>query len=102
MERRNQSAESEEKTCFVISPIGDEGSEVRRRSDQVLKHIVRPAARKCGYSSIVRADQMSKPGLITAQVIQCLVNSNLVVADLTGHNPNVFYELAVRHAIRKP
>ena len=34
------------KTCFVIAPIGKEGSEVRIRSDQVLKHIIAPVARE--------------------------------------------------------
>ena len=43
-----------------------------------------------------------RPGLITAQVIQNLVEWELVIADLSEHNPNVFYELAVRHALKKP
>lgn len=89
------------KTCFVIAPIGKEGSDVRIRSDQVLKHIISPAANECGYDTI-RADQISEPGLITSQVIQHVVDDPLVVADLTGWNPNVFYELALRHAVKKP
>jgi len=40
--------------------------------------------------------------MITSQVIQRIVDDSLVVADLTERNPNVFYELAIRHAIRKP
>ena len=87
--------------CFVIAPIGDEGTETRRRSDQVLKHIVAPAAKDCGYDTI-RADKISEPGIITSQVIQHLVEDELVIADLTGRNPNVFYELAIRHVVRKP
>lgn len=90
-----------DKTCFVITPIGSEGSECRIRSDQVLKHIIGPAAAECGYRSI-RADQISDPGIITSQVITHIVEDDLVIADLTGHNPNVFYELALRHAVRKP
>ena len=89
------------KLCFVISPIGDEGSEVRRRSNQILKHIIHPAAKTCGYETI-RADEISKPGIITSQIIQHLLEDSIVVADLAGHNPNVFYELAIRHAVRKP
>ena len=86
--------------CFVIAPIGKEGSDVRVRSDQVLKHIVNPAASECGYAT-VRADQISEPGLITSQVIQHVVDDPLVIADLTGWNPNVFYELSLRHALKK-
>jgi hypothetical protein len=89
------------RTCFVIAPIGKEGSDVRARSDQVLKHIISPAAKECGYESI-RADQISEPGLITSQVIQHVVEDPLVIADLTGWNPNVFYELSLRHALKKP
>ena len=40
--------------------------------------------------------------MITSQVIQHIVDDQLVIADLTERNPNVFYELAIRHAIRKP
>lgn len=92
---------AESRVCFVIAPIGEEDTEVRRRSDQVLNHIITPAVQQCGYES-VRADKISEPGLITSQVIQHLLDDPLVVADLTGRNPNVFYELAIRHAIRKP
>ncbi|MBL8518370.1 MAG: hypothetical protein JNM76_15525 [Betaproteobacteria bacterium] len=90
-----------EKLCFVISPIGDTDSDTRKRADQVLKHVIRPAAIECGYKA-VRADEIDKPGMITSQVIQHVVNDALVVADLTERNPNVFYELAIRHALRKP
>jgi hypothetical protein len=89
------------KLCFVISPIGEHGSEIRKRADQVLKHIIAPAVAECGYDAF-RADQISEPGMITSQVIQHIVEAPLVIADLTGMNPNVFYELAIRHAIRKP
>ncbi len=89
------------KNCFVIAPIGEPDSETRIRSDQVLKHIITPAVNECGYNTI-RADQISEPGIITSQVIQHIVDDQLVIADLTESNPNVFYELAIRHALRKP
>lgn len=88
-------------TCFVICPIGDAGTETRRRSDQVLRHIIEPAVEKYNFKAL-RADQISEPGMITSQIIQNIVESPLVIADLTERNPNVYYELAIRHAIRKP
>ncbi len=96
--------EPEQKVLFVISPIGPNGSEIRRRANQVLEHVIIPAAVECGYTreNVVRADQIPNPGMITSQVVRHIVEANMVVADLTGHNPNVFYELAVRHATRKP
>lgn len=90
-----------EKICFVISPIGEQDSDTRKRSDQVLKHVIAPAVLVLGYRA-VRADHISEPGMITTQVIQHIVDDPLVIADLTERNPNVFYELAIRHAIRKP
>jgi hypothetical protein len=45
---------------------------------------------------------MAAPGIITNQVIRELLEAPLVIADLTEHNANVYYELAIRHAIRKP
>lgn len=74
--------EEKPSTCFVIAPIGEEGSEVRRRSDQVLTHIIKPVGKECGYDA-VRADEISEPGIITPQVIQHLIEDDLVIADLT-------------------
>ncbi len=87
--------------CFVISPIGESDSETRKRADQILKHVIQPAVRECGFEA-TRADQIGEAGMITTQVIQHIIDDPLVVADLTGQNPNVFYELALRHAFRRP
>lgn len=92
---------SSAKQCFVIAPIGSEGSDVRRRSDQILRHIIHPAVVRYDYQAI-RADEIAEPGLITSQIIQHVISDALVIADITTQNPNVFYELAVRHAIRMP
>lgn len=92
---------SDIKQCFLIAPIGSEGSEVRRRSDTLLKYVIAPATAETGYN-VVRADDISIPGSITAQIIQLTIESPLVIADLSGRNPNVLYELGIRHAARKP
>ena len=89
------------KHCFIIGPFGEPGTDVRKRSDQLLRHIIRPPVVSLGYEPL-RADEMPDPGLITSQVIKHIINDPIVVADLSGSNPNVFYELALRHAIRKP
>lgn len=89
-----------ERVAFVISPIGDPGSHERKRADQILNHIIEPVVSELGYKA-VRADTISKPGVITSQIISHLLNDPLVIADLTGQNPNVFYELAVRHTVGK-
>ncbi|MDQ3305226.1 MAG: hypothetical protein M3535_04470, partial [Actinomycetota bacterium] len=55
-----------------------------------------------GYGPALRADRISESGRITQQVIQHITDDDLVIADLTGSNPNVYYELALRHALSKP
>jgi hypothetical protein len=90
-----------DKTCFYIAPIGDDGSDFRKHSDLFLGSIVEPALDQLGLK-VVRADAIDKPGFITRQIIDYLMKSKLVVADLSFHNPNVFYELAIRHAARLP
>ena len=87
--------------CLVICPIGSEESDERRHSDQVFKHLIEPAARECGYVA-ERSSDSEQPGMITSQIITSLTEVSLVVADLSFQNPNVFYELAVRHAARMP
>jgi hypothetical protein len=92
------------KRCFVICPLGDEKSEPRQRTNRVWSRIIVPAAVACGYeeANIERSDLIHKPGIITTQIVDRLVEADLVIADLTDHNPNVFYELAIRHFVRKP
>lgn len=90
-----------ETECFFIAPIGAPGSDERKRSDGVLKYIVQRAAEKVGLHA-VRADELGEPGLITSQVIEHILNAKAAVADLTGANPNVYYELAVRHTAQLP
>lgn len=76
---------------------------MREHADVFLGHLVEPAVEALGMGlRVVRADHIENPGLISAQVIQHLLHSRLVVADLSFHNPNVFYELAIRHATGKP
>jgi len=89
------------KICFYISPIGEEGSEQRKHSDFFLHHIVEPAIKEFALN-IIRADDIGKPGMITRQIIEHLVKAKLAIADLSFHNPNVFYELSLRHVCRLP
>lgn len=89
------------KICFYISPIGEEESEHRKHSDLFLGSIVEPALEEFALK-VIRADQIGKPGMITAQIIEYILKSKLVIADLSYHNPNVFYELSLRHACRLP
>ncbi|MDH3045050.1 hypothetical protein [Gordonia alkanivorans] len=89
------------KRCFIASPIGADNSPERERSDLVREFIIDTALLPMGYET-VRSDDIDKSGEITTQIISDLIDADLVIADLTGHNANVFYELAIRHAFKKP
>lgn len=87
--------------CFYVSPIGEADSPERQHSDLYLGHLVEPATAEFGFT-VVRADAITMPGMITSQVIEHIAKARIVIADLSFHNANVFYELALRHARRLP
>jgi hypothetical protein len=86
--------------CFIITPIGDEGSETREKTEGVIESIT-PVLEELNFVLDV-PHRMPKPGSITKQILECILNHDLVVANLTELNPNVMYELAVRHSTAKP
>ena len=89
------------KECFIICPIGNEGSEIRKISDKFYEYVLKPVLAPLDYEP-VRADHIGEVGIITSQVINHILDAPLVIADLSGANPNVFYELGIRHTIGKP
>lgn len=90
-----------ETTAFYVSPIGQDASDERKHADLFSASIVEPALADSKLK-LVRADQIDSPGVITRQILDYILHSRLVVVDLSFHNPNVFYELAIRHLMRKP
>ena len=94
-------------SCFVIGPIGDRiapfGSEERQRYEEAIQiwdYVVEPACQACDITP-VRADRISQPGEITEQAFIRIRDDDLVIADVTGGNPNVMYELGLRHTTDK-
>lgn len=94
---------AEKKLCFVIGPIGDPDTEVRRDADWLLKGIIKPVIEQhFPEYHVQRADEISEPGSINSQVIARLFQAPLVIADMSRHNANAFYELAIRHMKQLP
>jgi hypothetical protein len=62
---------------------------------------VKPVSDEFGLK-VARGDRVPTPGQITVQIVRSLVESTLIFADLTGRNPNVYYELGVVHSFGKP
>jgi hypothetical protein len=87
--------------AFVISPIGLEGSPERQHADDVFEFIIEPALKDAGVEAY-RADHTSKSGRITQQMVSSIMSEDFCIAVLTGHNPNVFYELAIAQCAARP
>lgn len=90
-----------QKTCFIISTIGEEGSNERKSADEKYDLVFLPILKELGYE-VTRADKIGTPGSISYDIVNHIISSNLVIADVSDVNPNVFYELAIRNAVNKP
>lgn len=87
-------------SCFVIMPFGKADTDRAKHFLGVYTAIIVPAIIRAGMKP-ERADLGQEPGNITHDVIRKLALSDVVVADLTDSNPNVFFELGIRHVMRK-
>lgn len=90
-------------TCFIVGPIGDRleplGTEGRMRHEnasQMWENVFEPACAAFGLAP-VRADKIAEAGEIPEQIFTYLRDADVVIADLTGGNANVMYELGLRH-----
>ena len=89
------------KTCFLVCPIGEEGSDIRKNSDSLMEFIIEPVCREHNYK-VVRADKIFSNDKINDTILNHLRNDELVIADLSTNNANVLYELGYRTATSKP
>lgn len=88
-------------TCFVILPFKER--EVGRPKgffDEVLGSLITPAGREAGFN--VKTANRKGSDVIQSTIINDLLSADLVLADLTEHNPNVLFELGMRMAEDKP
>lgn len=93
------------RTCFVIMPIGDLTLDQNKFElfKEIYEDVIAPAVRVSAPDcECVRADEIKEIGSIIRDIVSQLCDADLVIADLTDKNPNVFYELGVRHALGKP
>lgn len=91
-----------ERKCFIITPIGERNSSIFRHIEGVVGTVIRPLLEKYEFLDIKAAHQIEESGNINNQLISRILNDDLVIANLTGNNANVMYELAIRHASGKP
>lgn len=100
---KNTDAEAPPKAkLFVITPIGGPGTPQRRHADMVFNAAIKPACETVGISPPDRADLIDTTSMISTNIFRNVEEADLAIADLTFLNPNVMYELGIRHAVEKP
>jgi len=82
------------KNCFVITPFGEP-------FDSYYDNIIKPAIKDCGLIPI-RADEIYNVTPIINDIFDNINNAAILIADVTGKNANVNYEIGVAHALQKP
>jgi hypothetical protein len=88
-------------TCFVVMPFRErDTAHAPGFFDEVLQGLIAPAGRKAGFT--VNTANRQGTEVIHSSIINDLLNADLVIADLTEHNPNVMFELGLRMAADKP
>lgn len=87
--------------AFIAMPFGSKADAAGQIIDfnRVYSEYIKPALEAAGLE-VFRADEEQRAGDIRTDMFQELLIADLVVADLTLDNPNVWYELGVRHALR--
>ncbi len=89
--------------CYVLMPFGYKANPFPGPKeidfDLIYRNLIGPAIEKAGLQPF-RADQEMTSGLIHRAMFERLLLCKYAVADLTTANPNVYYELGIRHAVR--
>lgn len=95
----------QQKTCFILMPFSKAVDLNKPDLDYIYEHILRSAVeayQKDGKRYFTLVERFnSKVGSIVSGIVNNLNTAELVIADLTGLNPNVMYELGVRHSLRR-
>lgn len=92
----------EQKYCFVIMPYGEkldaEGHPIN--FDEIFEYIITPPLEQMKMK-VTRCDKIPDAGSIHRGMLRHILHDDLAIVDITTLNPNVFYELGVRHALRR-
>ena len=96
---------SHPKQAFVLLPSGNHGEYARGKdeADFVYEGIICPALNKAfdGNIEILREIDNRSPGAITREIVRHIAEADICIVDITGQNPNVFFELGIRYSLRK-
>lgn len=89
------------KTCFVIMPIADAPGYESGHFKRVYEYIIKPACKEAGFEPI-RADDVKNTNDIILDILRKIIESDMAICDLSSRNPNVMYELGIRHSFGLP
>ena len=89
------------KTCFVVMPISDPDGYEDGHFARVYEHLIKPACDKACINC-KRADEVKATNYIVIDILQRVIDSDIVVCDLSARNPNVLFELGFRQAFNLP
>lgn len=91
----------EDKRCFVIMPISDQGDYPKGHFTKVYEQIFKPAITDAGFEPY-RVDENKICDSIINKIFEAVQNCPMALCDLSNRNPNVLYELGLRQAYDKP
>ena len=89
------------KTCFLITPLGELSSRTRTRADAIAQQVIAPLLPTHALD-LIRGEAIPEQGNVMVQVVREILDAAAVFVDLTGLNANVLYELGIADAFRKP
>lgn len=98
-------APAAKQTCFIAMPITTHSNEREVYGDEdhwthVMEHLFVPAVEKAGFEAV--RPTASGTSMIHGRIVRHLAEADIVLCDLSQHNPNVFFELGVRTSLNLP
>lgn len=90
------------KLCFIIMPFGEKADLAGKtvKFDDIYEYFIKAAIKEAGLNP-VRCDELEEAGFIHRKMIEHIWTADVAIVDISLLNPNVFYELGVRHTLRK-
>lgn len=93
--------QSDEKKIFVIMPFSEKSGKYSKGFfNEVLTELIKPAAKEAGY--VAETADRNGSDIIHSTIVKAINNAEIIMADLTEHNPNVLFELGIAIALKKP
>jgi len=84
--------EEDSQSVFVLMPF--------RKELEIVHAVIKRVGASLGLK-VFRADEITSSGRITDQILEAIIRSGIIIADISGQNPNVLYEVGIAHSLQK-